>query len=168
MGLPSHKKGRISSETMLNLAPTIDKFIDDGHWAENWFKDSRSPWYIDKNERIYSGWKQTTPEHWRTKLSTIFYCNVKDMQAHQGRLRLMDEENRITKNWTPDPDDIRWNKRKKYQMHIRPVPNRLIIFSPGIWHAVEGFEGSIERGSKPGEPVRQSLLLNFWSDKICS
>ena len=140
------------------ILPTVEKFIDRPVMAENWFKDfETAPWHIDKDELLF----RTTGEIKPTKLSTIFYheCNL---PPQEGRLRLIDAPWEKTKNWKRANENEMWTDRADYQMHIRPVPNRLVIFSPMIYHIVESFNTMNENSE------RRSLLLNFWDHELCT
>jgi len=140
------------------LQPMAKKFISNADFAEYWYKDGDTvQWHIDKDERIHTLEKRTVP----TNLSTIFYYKIEDLPPREGRLRIIDEKYEKTKRWRRAEEDPMWLSRGEHQMHVRPVSNRLVIFSPLLYHCSEPID---ERYAYE----RKVVLVNFWDHKLCT
>jgi len=120
------------------LLPRISDLIEDSVKVEWWCnRNGYVDWHIDKDEKEF----EETKRYLLPLLSTVFYpyvdckdgellvaCNDPIKEGHVGKINNFKEK--IT---------------------IKPVENRLVVFSPGLLHRVMPFEGS-----------RYSFAANIW------
>ena len=120
------------------LLKDINRFIK-GHVGMEWWCNTNNDldWHIDKDEAFAS----LTGHFSLPLLSTVFYPHV---SCAGGELLVADNE--PVQNKTP-------GHRPSFRsvISIPPVKNRLVLFSQGILHRINPFEGE-----------RYSFALNVW------
>jgi hypothetical protein len=97
-------------------------------------------WHIDKDEAEY----RCSGQYALPLLSTVFYPHV---SCAGGELLVADNPPVKEGQTAPPP-------RFRSVISIPPVVNRLVVFSPGIVHRINPFEGE-----------RYSIAVNIWQSE---
>ena len=121
-----------------HLLPKISGLIEFSSKVEWWCNmNGYIGWHIDKDEKEF----KRTKRYLLPQLSTVFYPYV---DCSDGEL-LVACNDPIKEGHVGKIDNF------KEKITIKPVENRLVVFSPGLLHRVMPFEGS-----------RYSFAANIW------
>lgn len=125
-----------------HLLPLINHFAPDHIGVEWWCNTNNDlDWHIDKDET-------TAARHGRHDLpllSTVFYPHI---QCAGGELLVSD-------NTPIQPGSPVVRPEFRSVISIPPLVNRLVLFSPGILHRINPFEGE-----------RFSVAVNVWGHPL--
>ncbi len=124
------------------LLPVIMSFASEHTGIEWWCNTNNDlDWHIDKDESVY----RSTGRHDLPLLSTVFYPHI---SCAGGELLLAHHPAVAQGSSQPMPTF-------QSVISIPPVINRLVLFSPGLLHRINPFEGE-----------RYSIAANIWGHAL--